>query len=344
MNNVAGELYVISERDVTSGERTKYYKCGIVREGSERGTRERLLEHQTGNPRRLFVVEIFNTPSVEFVETSIHHRWASKRVSGEWFKLDETDLQGLLASINAFVVEVSNHVAAFAKAESLKKSKSNGLLLEPSVDAQKWFKQYHDYKLVLDKCEQTVAAYQNLLYEAVESGVDVSAVATTQKRAPSRKFDEKLFASRYPEIYRTYTTSHVEIQGSFRITSSKESTSYLDVLSPEQKNLIHALDELLASGDTSLDTAFSIHDKHLGLLEIRNYASWQCEIAKSHMRILTGEYDGIESIATWKRSATEKLKFDKSGVQKEFPNEYESCMVQGSSSEAMIIKPMQPER
>lgn len=344
MNNVAGELYVISEKDVTSGEHTNYYKCGIVREGSERGTRDRLLEHQTGNPRRLFVVETFNTPSVEFVETSIHHRWASKRVSGEWFKLDKPELQALLVSINNFVSEVSGHVSAFAEAEALKRSESNGVLLEPNEVARQWFNHYHKYKAVIDKCEETVTSYQNLLYEAVETGVDVSAVAKTQKRAAPKKFDEDLFASRFPEIYRTYTTRHVDIQGSFRITPSKEKTSYLDVLPSEQANLIHALDELLATGDTSLDIAFSIHDKHLALLEIRNYASWQCEIARAGLQILTGQHDGIESIASWKRRPKEKINFDRAGAQKEFPTEYESCIVEGNASEAMIIKPMQPER
>lgn len=341
MDNAPGELYVISEKDVMTGERTHYYKCGIVRGGTGRGTDERLLEHQTGNPRRLFIVESFLSPSVEFVETSIHHRWASKRVNGEWFRLDERELTSLLESIKSFIAEVTNHEEVFAQSKELQKINSNGVILPVSTEAKQWFTHYQNYKLVFDKCEQAIARYQELLREAVASGVNISAVATQQKRNAPKSFSEKLFAENFPDIYKTYTQIEYVIQGSFRFAQSKEILKVSEKSINDSICLIEDFEKLLQSDFKTEDFALALHEKHLVTLEIRNHASWQFEIARAKLRVITGEYDGIESICSWKRTEVEKKNFDRASVQKEFPAEYESCIVEGKSSEAMVIKPMQ---
>jgi len=87
MKLTAGEIYFVRERDIKSGEVTPYVKIGIVREGAKgpRTSEERLLEHQTGNPRNLFLHEVINTPAVEEIETRLHRTYAEQAVSGEWF-------------------------------------------------------------------------------------------------------------------------------------------------------------------------------------------------------------------------------------------------------------------
>ena len=73
MNNKSGTIYVIGEKEDESNSQTLFYKCGIVRDGTGRDSHIRLLEHQTGNPRKLVVVETISAPFVEYVETSIHY-------------------------------------------------------------------------------------------------------------------------------------------------------------------------------------------------------------------------------------------------------------------------------
>jgi hypothetical protein len=41
-----GKLYFINEQDVKTGERSSYYKIGIVRDAAGRDSKNRLLEHQ----------------------------------------------------------------------------------------------------------------------------------------------------------------------------------------------------------------------------------------------------------------------------------------------------------
>ena len=77
-----GQLYFINEQDVKTGERSSYYKIGIVRDAAGRDSKNRLLEHQTGNPRKLCIVESLSMPAVEAVETNLHYLFARNRVMG----------------------------------------------------------------------------------------------------------------------------------------------------------------------------------------------------------------------------------------------------------------------
>ena len=70
MNNKSGTIYVIGEKEDESNSHTLFYKCGIVRDGTGRDSHIRLLEHQTGNPRKLVVVETISAPFVEYVGTN----------------------------------------------------------------------------------------------------------------------------------------------------------------------------------------------------------------------------------------------------------------------------------
>ena len=46
-----GEIYFVRETDYLTKELTPYVKIGLVRAAEFRDTANRILEHQTGNPR-----------------------------------------------------------------------------------------------------------------------------------------------------------------------------------------------------------------------------------------------------------------------------------------------------
>ena len=56
----SGKLYFLGEKDLLTGEHTKYVKIGLVY--GEKEISERILEHQTGNPRAIWTnYENYNT-------------------------------------------------------------------------------------------------------------------------------------------------------------------------------------------------------------------------------------------------------------------------------------------
>ncbi len=116
-----GQLYFINEQDIQTGARSNYYKIGIVRDADDRDSKNRLLEHQTGNPRKLCIVETLNMPAVEAVETNLHYLFASKRVMGEWMSFTGDELKGAIAKAKELAAQMQENIKDFEKAEKLKK-------------------------------------------------------------------------------------------------------------------------------------------------------------------------------------------------------------------------------
>ena len=101
-----GQLYFINEQDTQTGVRSNYYKIGIVRDADDRDSENRLLEHQTGNPRKLCIVETLSMPAVEAVETNLHYLFASKRVMGEWMCFNDDELKQAIAKAKELAAQM----------------------------------------------------------------------------------------------------------------------------------------------------------------------------------------------------------------------------------------------
>jgi hypothetical protein len=339
MNLTPGQLYFINERDVHTGARTNYYKIGIVRDAAQRDSKNRLLEHQTGNPRKLCIVESLNMPAVEAIETNLHYLFARNRVMGEWMQFTESELQTAIAKAKDLAAEMTTNIDVFTRAESLKDQISNGQVIPASEEATELYGTIQDLKEVLESCDSALEKYDDYLYEAIELGIDVSGKAKIQERAGAKKFDEKIFAATYPELYEKYTSSTFPVRGSFRLKAAKEWDIDLSAINQDQVELLAQFIETLDGADHSMDTGFTLHELHLGVLEIKKYAEWNIDIANIKLRVLTGEADGIEGICTWKREAKEVVTFDKQGLQIDHPEEYQACVVQAAGTKALIVEP-----
>jgi hypothetical protein len=64
------------------------YKIGISKDVSKRAA-----QIQTGNDKPIEIVAVVNAPDMELLETQLHGKFHGKRVAGEWFNLDENDVE-----------------------------------------------------------------------------------------------------------------------------------------------------------------------------------------------------------------------------------------------------------
>jgi len=334
-----GQLYFINEQDVQTGERTSYYKIGIVREAAERDSKNRLLEHQTGNPRKLCIVEALQMPAVEAIETNLHYLFARNRMMGEWMHFTDSELHSAINKAKELAAEMAENIEDFKLAETFKETKSNGITIPATEDAESWYSSTQDFKEILQACDETLTKYDGYLYQAIELGIDVSGKAKVQERAGAKRFDEKLFAATYPELFKKYTSSIFPVRGSFRLKSAKEWNVDLSAINQEQVELLSEFREQLEIADHSMDTGFALHELHLGVLEIKKYVEWKIDIANVKLRVLTGAAEGIEGICTWKREEKEVVSFDKQQLQNDHPAEYGECVVQASGTKALIVEP-----
>jgi hypothetical protein len=174
---------------------------------------------------------------------------------------------------------------------------------------------------------------------AIKKGFDVGDKANLQTRAGAKKFDPKLFESKYPALYKKYSISTAAITGAFRTKQDKNWSFDISTLEPEQVELLADFKNQLKTADHTMASGFTLHSKHLGALEIKKYAEWESLMANTKLRVLTGESEGIEGICTWKRELKETISLDKDKLKVEQPNEYNACMVQAAETEALVIHP-----
>jgi hypothetical protein len=334
-----GQLYFITEQDVRTGERSRYFKIGIVRDAADRGSKDRLLEHQTGNPRKLCIVENLTIPAVEAIETNLHYLFARNRVMGEWMEFTDAELKNAIAKAKELASEMEANHSEFVVSEALKNKVSNGSKLEATDEAEELFSEYLDFKEISGVCSELLAKYDDYLNSAIEQGVDVANVATVQTRAGAKKFSEKLFAEKYPDLYKAFCDMQYPVKGSFRMANAKDFTPDVSLLNEDQVNSFSALQDQLETAEYSLQTTLELHEKHLGVLEIQKFAQWKMLIINTKLRVITGEYDGIEGICTWKRETKESLTLRKDEVKAQHPDEYAACMIQGAETTALIVDP-----
>lgn len=339
MKLTPGQLYFINEQDVRTGERSNYYKIGIVRESDVRDSKDRLLEHQTGNPRKLCVVETLNMPAVEYIETNLHYLFARNRVMGEWMEFSDVELKAAIAKANELKTEMEENLPLIKQAEELKSIVSSGSKIQPTDEHLSLHEQYLTYKEIVSSCEFALEKYDKYLIAAIEKGVAAPGAAKIQERAGARTFDEKLFAETYPELYEQYAQSKTKITGKFLVTTPKDWTIDVSAMPSEQVELISNFLDGVETADQSLETGFMLHEKHLAVLEMKQYAEYNKVVVGTKLRVQTGESDGIEGICSWRRRQEISINLDKKNLQKSHPIEYESCVIEGTPTIALLVEP-----
>lgn len=206
-------------------------------------------------------------------------------------------------------------------------------------EAEECYGTIQDMKEILETCDKALADYDDYLYEAIKRGVNVSGRANVQKRAGAKKFSESLFASAYPELYKKYSSVSFPVRGTFRVKPAKDWNPEIRAINEEQVELLVAFTDQLVDADHSMDTGFALHEKHLGVLEIKKYAEWNIEIANVKLRVMTGDAEGIDGICTWKREEKEVVSFDKQQLEADYPEQYNACVIQGAETQALIVEP-----
>lgn len=69
-------------------ESGNFVKIGIAND-----VKSRIASLQTGNPNALVLLACYDFPNASVVEKTLHQKYDSQRVRGEWFDLDSTQIQ-----------------------------------------------------------------------------------------------------------------------------------------------------------------------------------------------------------------------------------------------------------
>lgn len=220
MSYKSGEIYFVRETVLGSTELSPFVKIGLV--ADKRSSEDRLKEHQTGNPRRLFNQEVVVTDSVHRVEAMMHRLYAPQRVSGEWFEFDgEPEVLGAIEKVKELSAEMAKVTPIFIEAQSLASKPSIGEELEPNEKILEIVSRWANAKSRVNFCEELEVEIKLKLKEAIVSGTDTSGVAkeTTvnfkPKFSPSelKKDDEELWSKfvSYEPVWSARFTNSIDL-------------------------------------------------------------------------------------------------------------------------------------
>ncbi len=339
MKLTAGEIYFIGEKDLKSGVDTSYFKIGIVREGAKgpRTSDERLLEHQTGNPRKLFLRNVVRTPVVEEIETRVHRIFAPLRVHGEWLELTETQYQEALSLTTNMAVEAENHLPALEAAENLKSVSSNGLVLSPPDHIIDIWNELNIAKSVVKTCGEALDLIKETIAQfAGESGAE--GIASIQERKGRLVFDVENFKRENQELFDQYQIDKSSWQQRFSL-SKIENDLDIEAFSPGLSKQIGNLAELCSSVKSAKDLV-NIHSIHVQLLSREARAQWVASLREALLKSTLGENEGFEGVCKWPRVEKIKKVLDEKTLSTDHPDLFARYLRQTESTQAVVIQPM----
>jgi tetrahydromethanopterin S-methyltransferase subunit G len=325
-----GSLYFLRDKDYLTGKIGPYVKIGIVRK--DKTTEQRIQEHQTGNPRDIIDVHtIQGVPFVEKLETLMHYRFNEKWITGEWFILNDHELNIVIAEADRMKSEQLRFEQDILKEEKLSNVMSNGIkrtalpneiiLRDDYINKLKRVKEL-EVHLALVRAEFCKALGKK--YGKINGVLDMS--FTTD----SLSFDSTSFINAHPAIYDSYCTNltEVKIKKSFSIQGKSQAnlTNWNKSLANQYKAIP---DEIFIRAQENNELkrtkkVEALHYKHLCYLKELTLLNWDLELIEFQLKSAIDLHEEIIDVCTWKRElvTASSKKFDLEKFKKEQPALY----------------------
>ena len=304
-----GEIYFIRELDRATKGYTPFVKIGLVREAEDRDSFNRLVEHQTGNPRTLDLDRsgIVQTPAVDLVEAQLHRYFAPRRVSGEWFEFEsEAQIQEAIKTATAFAKDAAARVPIFEDAEKLKNKVSIKGTKDATDEDIAIAKELAGAKLQIAACKTQQARIAEILRASIQAGVDVASIASTTLKSFKPQLQEADLQAAHPDIFGKYMAEVKTWQQRFLTKLKLKDGEFID------EEFDSGLAEITAQLDaiSGHDEAGKVNEPTLALKTLLGIANWTHDFAEARLKVNIGEYEEITGVCTWKRGFKVDIKFD----------------------------------
>jgi hypothetical protein len=341
MKLTPGELYFICERDKQTKEVSRYVKIGLVKEKDDRASKERALEHQTGNPRELLIHTVIKTPAISAIENIVHGLFATERVSGEWFDFSAVKLAEAIDTAQNLADEAVLYENEIRSAEVFAKEESSLEIVEPTTEALAWHGAFLRAEAVVKYCQDFAVGIKDVFRESIEAEEEVEHIAIFRERKDRKIFDPIAFEIEFPELYIQFTKITHKISPRLTWSRPKDFDKSISKLHPQLNSYGKTLEGLSEKARVGKISKEELHGHYLKLLGFEARAIWDFEIAKANIQTLCGKSAGIDGICKWSRVNKETRSFDQAAFIDAFPDIAEKFMHLESQSPSLIVDPKQ---
>ena len=345
MATASGEIYFIGEKDLRTREYTQYFKVGIVRENpdnADRDSTQRLLEHQTGNPRELYVESVIKTELVELVETLLHKKFAALGVRGEWMKLNSNELAKVKVAAKELASEAKEIISDLQNAEKLAKIQSDEITV-PATDELKMLNEiYLQSNAKLKASDEMFEVIREVLLDALEDDdeeEEVEVFVQVQERKGRSIFDENSFKAKYGAIYSKFVISKSVIKGSASFSGSRSFKKDFVDFDPAFAKMVDGFEPLVKKITAGKAPKESLHAFSLELRRATSEAEWSKMKAESKIKVACGTHAGIEGVFKWVRTEKITESLDKKSLKEAHPDLVAEFTTAGETVKAVIVDP-----
>jgi hypothetical protein len=321
VNLVPGDLYFLREVDVLDGTVSPYCKIGLVKDWRQGDADKRAAEHQTGNPRQLTVIDQVHALAVSDVEKSIHHRFASQRILGEWFEMpNDTDVAAAASAARELARELEDHHEVLVRAHELRSVKSDDSTLPPTEEDQHWFVRLHTARHLKKEVEGLRKQAERIFRDAFDADPEAERFAGVTERV-TRPFATGKFAEAHPDLHEQFLRS--EVRMTQRFTPKRPDPGFEPPPDASFGAMADHLQPLIGMAAEDQSLLEDLHLAFLRLLGVEARAKWDVELAEAHLKAACDQARGIEGLCTWSRTSGEQLTFDTKAFRTEHPELYD---------------------
>ena len=329
-----GQLYINRDRDYFSGELGDYVKIGIVKEHETRGSEERRGEHQTGNPREVVIIREFTSRMVEHLETRLHATFALRRVSGEWFVMDDTFVENELYPMIEKMNEQISNDEPFNEQRRLELGniESNGVKRDPTQDELNLHEQYKAAKERFDRVTANILLVKQKIVRLAGNVGGIEGIVNFQIKTTkaSTKIDWANLQKENKDLIEPFISIIEEsvgaISGSLLLLNTQSLSEIDEALSNKAKEAEKEIKIPPKQGELDYaartDELEKAHVEYLSLIGDEFESEVEMLCIKSKLACALGENEEINGIISWKRARKinpEKEDFDKKGFEERYP-------------------------
>lgn len=331
-----GTIYFIRERNLITNEVSPFVKIGLT--GLHRAATDRRNDLQTGNPRELFVAHEVSVPCVRAVETALRYKFLAQNVNLEWHVFSdqsEDQVKDALDFCGKQKERFAEQTSIFEEAKRLDNTASSGNLIPPTEEATYWRDQYLTHREILKLAKTVATAQQVKAKERFQNGEPLSdGIQIVEKKIS--EVDWCRFQESYPEICQRYVKC--EVSGIFRLQSKiSDSRQDADPRISEAKVEVEKFFELFGSEIDHGDPSFLLRQQRIKLQQLTKFSSVEKEIARCHLKVISGTAPGILNICSWVRKLS-KPKLDTALLTRE----HEALLAPFTTYRKLVAATLQP--
>jgi hypothetical protein len=333
-----GTIYFVRETDRDTGKYSDLVKIGLVE--SPRTARQRLSEHQTGNPRKLDLDnQSVQTEAVGYVEAQLHKAFASKRVLGEWFRFEsEAEIAEAVSKAQELAAVAASRTPIFVKAEELSGFASDGDPIPSSPQTMNALNDYAPRAKALSEYAALAQRIKNVL-EATLAEQGAEALEGIYKVIP--KFYEPSFS--VTQFRKDFGKTHADLIAKCEVMIPRFAASFEWLLDGTDVELAEDVTKNLARLSRGIDSAiekddfFALNDLLLQINEEAAPLEWEIAYLEAEVKQACGTAPGIEGVCTWVRGIKETKKFDPAILADLDPEMYRNGFITKEPSETRIF-------